>query len=135
MGHVIFIQKFDSTGSGIIPFEELESILQQYGSIVEDSLGFEFISNVGNICEHASLAGKSKDSIYGVTFSRPTDHPMLPVIVFDLLSLGNTCLFDPVVEYIHTRSHMEHLIPEPLLKAAESDFKVVKTPDQLRISA
>ncbi|MCG8667809.1 MAG: hypothetical protein MI867_00220 [Pseudomonadales bacterium] len=130
MGYQVFVQKFENGDSGIIPFEEIESVLKQYGSISEGNFGLEFISSVGEICDFASLSGNSKDSISGVTFDRPTTHEKLPEIIFDLLSIKNTCFFGPDLEYLQARTDISTQLPESLLEAVESGLQVIESANE-----
>ena len=126
MGYQVFVQKFENGDSGIIPFEEIKTVLQKYGTIVKGNFGLEFISSVGEVCDYASITGKSKNSISGISFDRPTDHELLPNIIYDLLSIANTCFFGPDLEYLQARSDISAQLPESLLESVESGLQIIR---------
>jgi hypothetical protein len=128
MGYQVFVQKFKDGDSAIIPFDDLNSILIKYGSIQMGSFGLEFVSNVGDICDYAPLSGESKSCITGITFDRPTVKEPLPEIIYDLLSLENTCFFGPDLEYLQARSDISRHIPESLMVEIEGGLEIISTP-------
>ena len=125
MGYQIFVQKFENGDSGVIPFDEIKSILEKYGSVSEGNFGLEFLSSVGEVCDYASITGKDEGSVTGVSFDRPTDHKLLPAIIFDLLAIENTCFFGPDLEYLQARSDISSQLPESLLESLESGLQVI----------
>jgi len=128
VSYQVFVQKFENGDSGIIPFDELNLILSKYGKIEEGHFGLEFISSVGDICDDAPLSGTSKETITGISFNRPTAFDPLPEIIYDLLSIKNTCFFGPDLEYLHSRSDMTAHLPESLLESVEEGLKVITSP-------
>lgn len=52
--------------------------------------------------------------ITGITFDQPILHAKLPEIIYELLSLNNTCFFGPNLEFVHTRSDMNEHYPKGL---------------------
>ena len=106
MSYEIFIIKFKNDDIDFIPFEELNSILKKYGKIIEWNSGLVFVSSVGEMCDNASIMGDSKDSIFGISFDRPTLHNLLPELIYDLLAIDNTCFFGTDMEYVQSRSDM-----------------------------
>lgn len=127
MGYQVFVQKFENGDSGIIRFEDINTVLEKYGEIVEGNFGLMFVSSVGEVCDYASISGSSKNSISGITFDRPTDHELLPKIIFDLLSIENTCFFGPDLEYLQARSDISSQLPGSLLEAVKSGLQVIES--------
>lgn len=114
MGYKVYIHKFENGDSAIIPYGELAGVLEKYGEIVEGDFGLEFKSSVGDICDCVSLTGNLGTGITGITFDRPILHAKLPEIIYELLSLNNTCFFGPNLEFVHTRSDMNEHYPKGL---------------------
>lgn len=128
MGYKVYIQKFENGDFASIPYSELVKILEKFGEVVEGDFGLEFISNVGDICDCASLSGDSDTGITGITFDRPILHDKLPEIIYELLSLNNTCCFGPNLEFVHTRSEMNDHYPKGLVDNLEGGPKKVLSP-------
>lgn len=128
MGYKVYIQKFENGDSASIPFGELVEILEKFGEIVEGDFGLEFISNVGDICDCVSLTGNLDTGITGITFDRPILHAKLPEIIYELLSLNNTCFFGPNLEFVHTRSEMNDHYPQGLVEHLEGGPKKILSP-------
>jgi hypothetical protein len=128
MGYQVYIQKFENGDCAVIPFSVLTNILEKYGSIVEGSFGLEFVSNVGELCDYAPLSGDLNTGITGVTFDRPTLHEKLPEIIYELLSLNNTCFFGPDLEFVHTRSEMNAHYPKGLFENVKCGPKKIGSP-------
>ncbi len=128
MGYQVYIQKFENGDCANIPYDELAIILKKYGKIVEGSFGLEFVSNVGDLCDYAPLSGDLDVGITGITFDRPTLHEKLPVIVYDLLSLKNTCFFGPDLEFVRTRSEMSAHYPKGLFQNLKYGAKKIESP-------
>ncbi|MDG9671625.1 hypothetical protein ONV78_28070 [Hahella sp. CR1] len=125
MSYEIFFQKFENGEAGVIPFEEINAVLKNYGEIIEDDGDFEFVSKVGEICESAYLFGESRDAISGMVFLRPMQHELLPKIIFELLSIENTCFFGPGLDYLQARTDISSQLPESLLEGAESGLQII----------
>ncbi len=128
MGYQIYIQKFENGDCANIPYGEFVEILEKYGEIVERNFRLEFFSNVGNICDYATLSGDLDTGITGITFNRPTSHEKLPEIIYEILSLNNTCFFGPNLEFVHTRSEMNAHYPEGWIESLESVPKKIEAP-------
>ena len=128
MSYEIYIQKFANGESDFIPFNELNLVLQKYGRIEEGDFGFEFISAVGDVCDCAFLSGETLNSITGVSFERPTASDILPNIIFDLLSIENTCFFGTDLQYCQSRTEMKSHLPESILNASENGLEIITTP-------
>ncbi len=128
MGYKVYIQKFENGDPANIPYSELAEILEKYGEIVEGNLGLEFRSNVGDICDYASLSGDLDTGITGITFDRPILHEKLPEIIYDLLSLSNTCFFGPNLEFVHTRSEMNAHYPAGMIEHLANGPKKIESP-------
>lgn len=128
MGYKVYIQKFENGDTTSIPYNELAEILGKYGKIVEGDFGLEFISHVGDICDCTSLVGNLDTGITGITFDRPILHDNLPAIIYELLSLKNTCFFGPNLEFVHTRSEMNDHYPQGLVEHLEKGPKKITSP-------
>ena len=127
MSYDIYVQKFVRGESDFIPFDELNLVLQKYGRIEEGDFGFEFISIVGEVCDCAFLSGESLNSITGISFERPTESDILPNIIFDLLSIENTCFFGTDLQYCQSRTEMKSDLPESILNSAENGLQIITT--------
>ncbi|AZZ93510.1 hypothetical protein EUZ85_23415 [Hahella sp. KA22] len=125
MSYEFFFQKFENGKAGVIPFEEINAILKNYGEIIGDDSDLEFVSKVGEICERACLFGESRDAISGMVCFRPVQHELLPKIIFDLLSIENTCFFGPGLDYLQARTDISSQLPESLLEGAESGLQII----------
>ena len=130
MGYQVFVMKFENGDTGLIPYSDLTSVLSKYGSIVDGNFGLEFLSDVGELFEYAPLSGHTKDSISGISFNRPTVHQLLPQLIFDLLSLNNTCFFGPDLKYMQSRFRMAEHIPDSLLEHFPEGPEVISGPLQ-----
>ena len=128
MSYQIFVQKFEYGDSAPIPFEQLLDVLSKYGSVEDGHFGLEFVSAVGDICDHAPISGKSKAEITGISFDRPTLHEQLPHLIFDLLSIENTCFFGPDLEYMQSRSEMRQHLPDVLKEHFPHGPEIIKDP-------
>ncbi len=128
MGYEIFIQKFERGDSSEIPFKEFVDVLSQYGRVEEGNFGFEFISSVGDICDHALLHGDEESGVSGITFSRPTTHEKLPYVIYDLLQFENTCFFGPDLEFVHSRNEMVEHFPKSLIENLPDGPEVISSP-------
>jgi hypothetical protein len=128
MGYQVYIHKFENGDSANIPYSELAEILEKYGEIVEGNFGLEFISNVGNICDCVTLSGDVTTGITGITFYRPVLHDKLHEIIYDLLSLKNTCFFGPNLEFVYARSEMNAHYPAGLIENLDGGPKKIESP-------
>ena len=128
MSYQVFIKKFENGLPAFIPFKELTAVLSKYGALEEGHFGLEFVSSVGDVCEDAPIVGKGKSEITGISFNRPTLHDQLPLIVFDLLSIENTCFFGPDLEYMQSRSEMKQHLPESLKTHYPNGPQIITNP-------
>lgn len=125
MSYSVYIQKFEKGESTIIPFDQLEQVLSKYGKIESGKFGLEFISNVGEMFDNASLNGNFEDGINGICFNRPTLNDKLPFLVFDLLGIKNTCFFGTDLEFVHSRNEMINHYPDSLIEGLSHGPKVI----------
>jgi hypothetical protein len=116
MGYQVFVYKFEEGDASKIDENELQDILAKYGSIEEGHFGTEFISHVGEICESAAIMRNDKNEIIGISFDRPTINDSLQKIIFDLLSIKNTCFFGPDMEFMQSRNDLGSDFPDGLLE-------------------
>lgn len=116
MSYSAFIHKFENGDSAIIPFDELQKILSRYGKIEVGNDGLEFVSNVGDMFEYATLDGTLTEGISGMSFHRPTLHEKFPLLIFDLLELKNTCFFGEDMGFFCSRYDMKKEFPEEMIK-------------------
>lgn len=128
MGYEVFVMKFKDGEAAEIPYEKLCSVLSKYGELHDGNFGKEFVSNVGEICDYASLSGSESEGYCGVTFSRPTTHEKLPYLIYDLLGIEGTCFFGPDLEFVHSRNNMQQHYPPQLLENLEEGLKVISSP-------
>lgn len=112
MSYQIFLVKFEYGHETGIPFDHFEKILQPYGRLMKHQNEWCFISDVGEICDSATLLGDIENGFYGMSFDRPTTHKKLPKIIFDLLLLENTCFFGVDMEFLQSRTAMADHLPE-----------------------
>lgn len=128
MGYKVYLHKFENGDSASIAYNELVGILQKYGEIVERGFGLEFISHVGDISDSVSLTGNVDTGIIGITFDRPIANAKLPEIIYDLLSIQNTCFFGPNLEFVHTRTEMNDHYPQGLIEHLQNGPKKIASP-------
>ena len=114
MSYEVFVYKFENGDAASIPMEELNNVLFGYGRIEEGHFGLEFISEVGDICEMSGVISDDKGNIIGVSFNRPTIDKILSQIIFDLLSIKNTCFFGSDLEFMQSRNDLGNNFPESL---------------------
>lgn len=125
MSYSVYVQKFENGDIAGIPFEELEQVLSKYGRIEEGNYGLEFVSEVGEMFESATLTGNQKDGVSGISFNRPTLHNTFPLLIFDLLGIKNTCFFGTDMEFVNSRYEMTNHYPTSLIENLPEKPRVI----------
>ncbi len=125
MSYSVYFQKFENGDIANIPFKELEQVLSKYGRIEEGNYGLEFVSEMGEMFDYATLTGNQKDGVSGISFDRPTLHNMFPLLIFDLLKIKNTCFFGTDMEFVNSRYEMTKHYPTSLIENLPEGPKVI----------
>lgn len=125
MSYDVFVNKFEDGVASPIEENVLHTILSKYGKIVESDFGVEFKSNVGNICESATIMINDDEEVIGIAFNRPTDNAELSNIVFDLLSIKNACFFSSDMGFMLARNDIGNNLPEVLKPCFPNGPKII----------
>ena len=128
MSYSIYVQKFENRDSAPIPTEDFIAVIRPYGRIEESEFGLEFVSTVGELCDHASIHGSLINGITGISFFRPLIHDQLPRLIFDLLGIENTCFFGPDLDFLQSRSDLMLHLPEELLASFPAGPEMIENP-------
>lgn len=131
MGYQVYLQKFELGDAASLSAADLFPILEKYGEIVTGPFGLEFHCAVGNIADQVRLTGAVDTGITGVTFDRPTTDAKLPELVYELLSLPNTCFFGADIAFVQTRSEMAAHLPVALIAHLQEGLQRVQSPHEV----
>jgi len=95
-------------------------LLNKWGAVVSGEYGIELVLEEPYLFSVCSLHGDLDTGISGITFERPQNHPLYPELVFDLLSIPNSCYFEPDLDFVYSRMDMNQHYPDGLLSNTEA---------------
>jgi hypothetical protein len=120
MSYSVFIHCFKDGEPSPVPFVEVVSILQRYGTIHSAGDRLEFTPKGDNLCEVGFIGGDEKSGIDSVSFERPVSGGPLGQLIFELLSTPGMCYFELDCTYVLARTDVTKELPEGLLEQCSS---------------
>ena len=112
MSYDIFVIKFEDGKESAIDFSELQSVLNNYGQLIEHDDEWSFLSSVGELFDNAQLLGDHENGFFGIHIQRPSLHPQLPQFIFDLLAIPNSCFFGTDMDFLQSRTDITADLPD-----------------------
>lgn len=112
MSYDIFVIKFENGKESAIDFAELQTVLNRYGRLIEHEDEWSFLSSVGELCDNAQLLGDQERGFFGINIQRPTTHPQLSQLIFDLLAIPNTFFFGTDMDFLQSRTVSTSDLPD-----------------------
>ena len=125
MSYDIFVIKFENGTEAAIDFAELQSVLNSYGQLIEHDDEWSFLSSAGELFDNAQLLGDQENGFFGINIQRPTTHPQLSQLIFDLLAIPNTCFFGSDMNFLQSRSDMTSDLPDVFQQAFPDGPRII----------
>jgi hypothetical protein len=104
----------------LVPFVEVASILQRYGTIDRAGDHLEFTPKGDNLCEVGFVGGDEESGIDSIGFERPISGGALGQLIFELLSISGMCYFELDCTYVLAKTDVTKELPEGLLEQCSS---------------
>jgi len=134
MSYSVYVQKFKSGESVVVPFEQVSNVLSKYGTIGSTGAYLELTPHRDDLCEVAILSGSVQDGVSGISFERPVSGPLLPEVIFQLLAIPGMCFFEVDCTYVAARTDITADLPKGLVEQCKSGaVTVVSGPAELRL--